>query len=144
MKNRNLSDMLKKASIIFTVIIMFMMSIGLRNISYADEEIEEWEESGTVLLDKVSYSRKKKTLTVEITETSGELSHEYELYMLAEGELPDAIGRYLNLGKIHKVSKRSISAAGSSYGQFMKPLFKQFVRHISTSTCYRTAASEDF
>ena len=100
MKNRNLSDMLKKTSIIFTVIIMFMMSIGLRNISYADEEIEEWEESGTVLLDKVSYSRKKKTLTVEITETSGELAHEYELYMLVEGELPDAIGRYLNLGKI--------------------------------------------
>ena len=100
MKNRNLSDMLKKASIIFTVVIMIMMSIGLRNISYADEEIEEWEESGTVLLDKVSYSRKKKTLTVEITETSGELAHEYELYMLVEGELPDAIGRYLNLGKI--------------------------------------------
>ena len=92
--------MLKKASIIFTVVIMIMMSIGLRNISYADEEIEEWEESGTVLLDKVSYSRKKKTLTVEITETSGELAHEYELYMLVEGELPDAIGRYLNLGKI--------------------------------------------
>lgn len=100
MKKRQISDLLKKISIIMIVTVFCLMGFGFTNSCHADEEIEEWEESGTILLDKVIYSRKNRTLTVEITETSGEIAHEYELYMLIEGELPDAIGRYLSLGKI--------------------------------------------
>ena len=57
MKKRQISDLLKKISIIMTVTVFCLMGFGFTNSCHADEEIEEWEESGTILLDKVIYSR---------------------------------------------------------------------------------------
>ena len=95
MKNR----VMKFNKILAVIVVALLCTFPLGMKTQADE-IEEWEESGTVLLDKVYYETKTRKLTVEITETSGEIAHEYELYMLVEGELADAIGRYLNLGKL--------------------------------------------
>ena len=97
MKN-NRTNILNKLLLVMIMSFLCIFSFGTK--CYAEDEIEEWEESGTVLLDKVHYKTKTRELTVEITETSGQPGHEYELYMLVEGELADAIGRYLNLGKI--------------------------------------------
>ncbi len=91
-----------KTKLILIIILglLFIFPLGVR--SYADEnsDIEEWAESEDVLLDKVRYETKTRKLTVELTQTKQEIAHEYELYLMIEGDLDNAIGRYLSLGKI--------------------------------------------
>ena len=91
-----------KTKLILIIILglLFIFPLGVR--SYADEnsDIEEWTESEDVLLDKVRYETKTRKLTVELTQTKQEIAHEYELYLMIEGDLDNAIGRYLSLGKI--------------------------------------------
>ena len=72
------------------------------SIVMADETegIEEWIESEEIFLDKVRYETRTRKLTVEITQTKEDIAHEYELYMLIEGELENSIGRFLSLGNI--------------------------------------------
>ena len=91
-----------KTKLILIIILglLFIFPLGVR--SYADEnsDIEEWAKSEDVLLDKVRYETKTRKLTVELTQTKQEIAHEYELYLMIEGDLDNAIGRYLSLGKI--------------------------------------------
>ena len=79
--------------------IILLLPISFSNRCQA-EEIEEWEESGTVLLDKVTYDTRTRKMTVEITETSGSIAHEYELYILTELEISSPIGQFMNLGRL--------------------------------------------
>lgn len=67
------------------------------------DEAEEWEESGTVLLDKVTYDTKTRKMSVEITEVSGSIAHEYELYILTELDIIEAMGQFMSLGKLLKI-----------------------------------------
>ena len=94
---KNKTNKISKIFTVLTLVLLCTLSLGVR--IQADDP-EEWEESGTILLDKVYYETKTRKLTVEITETSGEIAHEYELYMMIEGELADNIGQFMNLGKL--------------------------------------------
>ncbi len=94
---KNKTNKINKIFTVLTLVLLCTLSLGVR--IQADDP-EEWEESGTILLDKVYYETKTRKLTVEITETSGEIAHEYELYMMIEGELADNIGQFMNLGKL--------------------------------------------
>ncbi|MBR5341043.1 MAG: hypothetical protein IK151_03855 [Erysipelotrichaceae bacterium] len=99
MKNRHLSEHIKKQLILLCALFVLIMSVSFR-ANLAADEIEEWEESGTIQLQKVTYDTRTRKMTVEIKETSGKLAYEYELYMLVEGELADYMGQFMHLGKL--------------------------------------------
>ena len=94
-----MKNIIKKSLILFSIIFVFMMRTPFIN-AVAAESDEEWVESGTITLDKVTYDTKTRKMTVEITESSGNLAHEYELYMFVEGELENSMGQFLNLNRI--------------------------------------------
>ncbi|MBO7676327.1 MAG: hypothetical protein J6S49_02265 [Erysipelotrichaceae bacterium] len=90
-----MKNMIRRSLVLFTVMFMICMPISV----VAAEDIETWEESGTITLNKVTYDTRTRNMTVEITESSGDMANEYELYMMVEGEADKSISQYKLSGK---------------------------------------------